>query len=342
MLKDAKEPYISIVMPIYNVGKYVRECLTSVYNQTMKNIEIIVIDDKSPDNSLEICQEFAQTHGNIKIIRNKENMGCSISRDTGIRHSRGKYIFVLDSDDMLYPNNMLEYMYNIAEAGQADVVHSPGFFRLDGEKLYPCMHEVPWNLDIKQPFFVTNNLTERMQLWAERKIFWNHWNKLILRKLIIDNNIQYVNDSGNDCFFCFQCCFFAKKYIRIPEFVYIYRLNPTSLSHTRNKNNLHKSIDFHMKTLKIFNDFMKNHTFFRENINVRKKITDLVVRGVAKSFAHGIWKYNPEAIKNGYMDEMESSFAEVYGEESALFIASMMRLCELHTRNLQNMTHWLE
>lgn len=103
-------PKISVVIPVYNVGKYLARCLDSVINQTFKDIEIICINDCSPDNSAEILQEYAEKESKIKIVNRKENGGLSAARHSGLDVAGGEYIYFLDSDDWI-ELDFLEKMY---------------------------------------------------------------------------------------------------------------------------------------------------------------------------------------------------------------------------------------
>lgn len=105
---------VSVIIPVYNTEQYIVECIDSIINQTYSNIEIIIINDGSTDNSLEILKEFDSNYSNIKLI-SQENMGNSVARNRGIEESKGEYIYFLDSDDYILPNtfsNLIELMEN--------------------------------------------------------------------------------------------------------------------------------------------------------------------------------------------------------------------------------------
>ena len=110
---------ISVIIPIYNVKKFLEKCLTSVVNQTYKNLEIILINDGSTDNSLDICNEFVKKDERIKLI-NKENEGLSAARNTGLKLATGEYIGFIDSDDWI-DLDFYEKLYNAIEKNQADI-----------------------------------------------------------------------------------------------------------------------------------------------------------------------------------------------------------------------------
>lgn len=101
---------ISIIIPIYNVSKYLNRCVDSVVNQTYKNIEIILVDDGSKDNSGEMCDKYQEEYSNIKVVH-KENAGLGFARNTGLEYVTGKYVIFVDGDDYIQ-KDMVENLYN--------------------------------------------------------------------------------------------------------------------------------------------------------------------------------------------------------------------------------------
>lgn len=111
---------ISVIVPIYNMEKYLKKCLDSLVNQTLNEIEIIAINDGSTDNSISILNEYSKKYKNIRLFNN-ENQGISKARNFGIEKAKGKYIAFVDSDDYV-ETNMLEIMYNKAISDDLDIV----------------------------------------------------------------------------------------------------------------------------------------------------------------------------------------------------------------------------
>lgn len=111
---------ISVIIPVYNVEEYLRECVDSVINQIYKNTEIILVDDGSTDSSGEICDEYVERDERVSVIHQK-NGGLSAARNTGLANAGGKYIYFLDSDDYIAPN-ALDALYGIAEKDNSEVV----------------------------------------------------------------------------------------------------------------------------------------------------------------------------------------------------------------------------
>ncbi len=109
-------PKISVIVPVYNVEKYLDQCLQSILNQDYKNLEILLIDDKSTDSSLQICKQYEKKYKSIKVIQNEKNRGLSYTRNNGISYASGEYIGFLDSDDYIDPNYYSSLLKTIQEA----------------------------------------------------------------------------------------------------------------------------------------------------------------------------------------------------------------------------------
>lgn len=128
-------PYFSITIPVYNVEKYIRQCLDSVIEQTFKDFEVIILDDGSTDDSGNICDEYAQKDSRFKVIHDK-NMGLLMARRRALQYVRGEYVLFLDSDDY-WEKDLLENIYNVLTEEKGDMV----FFRYravdaEGKELY--------------------------------------------------------------------------------------------------------------------------------------------------------------------------------------------------------------
>lgn len=116
-----KDILVSVIIPVYNVEAYLSECVNSVLNQTYRNIEVILVDDGSPDNCPQMCDEFALKDSRVKVVH-KDNGGLSSARNAGIKVSTGEYIMFLDSDDYWSDNDVLEGVVNTAMSTNSDIV----------------------------------------------------------------------------------------------------------------------------------------------------------------------------------------------------------------------------
>lgn len=114
-----KKPNISVVIPMYNAGRYVEKCLESIINQTYQDIEVIIVNDGSTDNSKEICEKYVQKDNRITLI-NTENRGAGSARNTGLEKAQGEYISFIDSDDYIC-NDYFERLYNMLQLSKADI-----------------------------------------------------------------------------------------------------------------------------------------------------------------------------------------------------------------------------
>ncbi|HEL9598579.1 TPA: glycosyltransferase family 2 protein [Streptococcus suis] len=114
-------PLISVIVPVYNVENYLRQCLDSIIRQTYQHLEIILIDDASTDTSTAICQEYVNKDKRIRMIRVPSNLGVSNSRNLGLENMTGEFVIFVDSDDYLN-TDMIEQLYQLAITEQADIV----------------------------------------------------------------------------------------------------------------------------------------------------------------------------------------------------------------------------
>ena len=141
---------VSIIIPIYNVEQYLSECINSVLNQTYKNIEIILVNDGSPDNSDIICKNFAKKYSNIKYIF-QENQGVSVARNNGLQYATGDFIYFLDADDTIN-NVFIESCVNTAKLNESDIVYietETGRKGIENKDLYAL---TIWEILIRKSF----------------------------------------------------------------------------------------------------------------------------------------------------------------------------------------------
>lgn len=130
-------PKISVIVPVYNVAKYLERCLESILSQSFKDFEIICVNDGSTDNSLEILQQYAKKDKRIKII-NQKNSGAGYSRNIGINAALGNYLSFIDADDWI-DELFLEKVYHLAEVSSADIIEttkSYNYYSADNIKLF--------------------------------------------------------------------------------------------------------------------------------------------------------------------------------------------------------------
>lgn len=170
---------ISVIVPVYNVEKYLERCLESIVNQTFKDIEIICVNDGSTDNSRQILDKYNK-YPNFKVIEQK-NAGLSEARNTGLDAALGEYISFIDSDDFI-DSNFLETLYHAAIDNNADIACA-SIIRENNEKHY--------NLITYNHIECTADIREKFEL-AKSPRFNFVWNKIYKRDFLIQNNIRFV------------------------------------------------------------------------------------------------------------------------------------------------------
>ena len=208
-------PLISVIIPVYNVEKYLRECLDSLINQSLKDIEIICVDDGSTDTSLDILKEYKEKDKRFKIIT-QQNLKAGVARNNGLKEATGDYLSFLDSDDIFEPT-MLEDMYNQAIKDDSDTVVCS--FYIYDEKT----KQSRWNRKIDSKYI---KLSPFSPLDIKDEIFNfsspNAWTKLFKHSLFTDNNLQFVDTMICNDFTCVDTALAISKKISVLDKPYIH------------------------------------------------------------------------------------------------------------------------
>ena len=224
---------VSIIIPVYNAEKYLVKCLDSVINQTLNNIEIIIIDDGSTDGSSEICMEYAAKDSRI-IYYKKENEGLAAARQDGIDRASGEYIGFVDSDDWL-ELNMYERMYGEAIKENADIVFCNCFFNdseVDRTHLEPGIYDR--NRIEKE--ILPRSLAGITAKGSNSVIRWSNCLRIYRLSLLKENNIKFGRKfrRSQDLQLTFEAALFANKYVSIcDEYLYHNRTQNNELSLSR-------------------------------------------------------------------------------------------------------------
>ncbi len=211
------KPIVSILVPVYNVSKYLRQCLDSLVNQTLSDIEIICVNDGSTDESGKILQEYAAVDSRIVVV-NKANGGLPSARNAGLDVARGKYVGFVDGDDYV-DSDMYRKMYNAAIANHADIV-------VCGGHLFPKEEKASqWLKDVLSPRDITYRAGGEEALYSERGAKPFLWRDLIKKQLIDEHNFR-LDESivvGEDQAFQFKVFPAAKRVTFISDKLYYYR-----------------------------------------------------------------------------------------------------------------------
>ena len=163
---------VSVILPIYNVAQYLDETFTSLLNQTLQEIEIIAVNDGSSDNSLEIIQKYAQQDFRISYYT-QENQGQSAARNLALQHAKGKYIYMMDSDDVLADPDALRICYEYAEQNKADFVFFDGnTLQEKGATHITWDYQRTEDLDENRAYQGEELLSEMLDKWKHNCVVW--------------------------------------------------------------------------------------------------------------------------------------------------------------------------
>ena len=246
---------VSVIVPVYNVGNYLNECMDSIINQSLKDIEIICVNDGSTDNSLEILEEYAEKDSRVKVLT-IENSGLSIARNYGIQYAQGKYIGFVDSDDYI-DELMYEKLYSSCEQNNLDLAickislfddktreinNEMDYFNLN---VFSGFDKKIFNSDDTKPFTCNINV--------------NAYNKLYKRSLLMDNSIEFPPKLiFEDEVFFIKTYLYAKRISIVNEFLYYYRVNREgSITYLNKENNYVDMVNVYKKERNIFKQINK-------------------------------------------------------------------------------------
>ncbi|PWB88324.1 glycosyltransferase family 2 protein [Methanobrevibacter thaueri] len=225
-------PKISVIVPVYDVEDYLVDALDSLANQSLTDIEVLMIDDGSNDNSRHMVEKYALDYDNFHAFH-KENEGLSVTRNYGLKYAKGEYIFFIDSDDYLL-HDALEKLYNCAVKYDSDIV-TANFFRYNDKK--------SWQHIISD--YVFNSLENDLyntNLFEYPNLIWDMpvWNKLYKKEFLDDNNLRFFDGRVifEDNIFSTESYAKAKKVSVLKDGFYCWRMRApnTSLSQSHDTN----------------------------------------------------------------------------------------------------------
>lgn len=307
------KPKVSVIVPIYNAELYLEECIQSVLHQTLRDIELLLIDDGSTDNSLRICKEYSKKDNRVQVFSNT-NVGQGLERNFGVKRAVGEYIAFLDSDDQ-YKEDMLEKLYQKAVETNADMV-SGGYADV-------------YNGNVIEKHLLGNEIldsNEKIKTAMSNLIAYEKkdgyvgciavWDSIFRRDLIISNDIQFLSERevySEDLLYKLTFMSYSQKIVFCSDITYLYRVNDTSFTNKISESvliriiTLYDSINIRFgSTLKEYNlrQRITNRTFFTLRFNIKKasKLSDakkfyrMVVHN--QRLMDTIKSYQPTNLKN--------------------------------------------
>lgn len=248
---------VSVIVPVYKTEKFLPFCLDSILNQTWEALELILVDDESPDKAPEMCDEYAAKYENVKTIH-KKNGGLGLARNTGLLEATGKYVCFVDSDDALECPHTIEHMVECAEKKNADVVvGSFRRFNAAGESTVNQHH-------LTEGEYTATGAFRFRGFYQYGHLAYN-WGKLYRREFLLEHEIfclpyPFTQDKAMNM----KCYSYHPVYAFIDESVYRYRENEESVTYKYKKN-------FREVWISIVSDFIE----FLQTQGREKEYTDL-------------------------------------------------------------------
>lgn len=263
---------VSIVIPFFKVRNFIERCACSLFEQTLKDVEYIFVDDASPDDSIDIVKacldRYPERKEQVRVLVHEQNQGLPAARNTGLAVATGEYVFHCDSDDFV-EREMLEEMYNAAKAQDADIVYCDFYLSFEKNERY-----------MSSPIYETaEDMFKKGLLGGAMK--YNVWNKLVRRSLYTDNAITFPAGHGmGEDMTMIRLAACAKSVAYVPKAFYHYvKLNSNAYSATTSERhkvdilfNVNQTVDFLQNK---FGDALdKEIAFFKLNTKLPFLITD--------------------------------------------------------------------
>ena len=272
------ETKFSIILPVYNVEKYLRSCIDSILSQTYKYYEIILVDDGSQDSSGKICDEYSAKYGFIKTVH-KPNGGLSDARNIGLKQANGEYIFFIDSDDYLIDEDVLQRISQKLKY-KPDVVafKSIKWFETNGD-----LSHTTTDLTVSDDRLTA--CEKYIELIDKDSYSNSAWSKVIKRALLVDNHIEFEKGLlGEDNDWYYKIVGVLSSLELIDEPLYVYRQRAGSITKTYKKKNLEHLLWIIKKWTNYIN---------AGEMTVNKKV---IRNSLAKQYCHAIIGYS--SLKN--------------------------------------------
>ena len=259
---------VSVIIPMYNAEEYISECLDSLLAQTFRDFEVIVVDDCSTDNSVGIVKSYEpKFKGRLTLTKTEENSGSAAARNKGLSISRGEFIQFLDADDMLSKTALAE-LTTLAKEYKAEIVYCEKFYSADENGRNLVAETCQNGKSVSKPIFETEDLSKKVQQILEERYSMKSWNKFVRRNFITENEIFFPDlKTGGDNIWAQDLLFCAKRFLRVPNAVYIRRLSENL--NLRSKKTPQQQIIAQLNPillgLKSLNKSMSKHDFFKTN-----------------------------------------------------------------------------
>ena len=321
-------PLVSVIIPLYNSEKYIGECLDSLLAQTFTAFELIIVDDCSTDSSCEIVESYMpKFNGRLKLYHMKENTGSgALPRNKGLLLSSGEYIYNMDNDDTL-TKTALEEMYTLAKEYDADVVYCEKFYEINPDGTNKKVQCIQKGETVNEPTLEDEDLKSRVKAIIDDRYYVVPWLKLIRRNLMIEHEIIFPALKISDDNIWHQgLLFYAKRILRVPNVVYVYRLTDTSILRAKRTPQVRMNfwIDPILRGLKYLDKLMSGHEFFKANpyyryLILKKFISVRFIRTLSSS---------KELTDDVVYETIKAEYGKYFGEHDVLVSCLCAYICE--------------
>lgn len=263
-------PKFSIIVPVYNVENYIRECLESIKNQTYKDYEVIIVNDGTKDNSIEIAKEYP-----FKII-NQKNQGLSVARNTGVKHAKGEYILFLDADDYLEKDTLKEI--------EKVLDNNPDIVRFQIKEVYEDGKEINY----PEKSFTAKNGEEAFEEIVKYHFIENAWCYAINRKYYKHHKFEFCPGTIHEDFGLIPLVIINSNVANSISFIgYNYRQRQGSIMNDRNYDKVKKQVS----------DFYNHYKYLKKEVKKIKGNTTIFKSYIANSLLKKICELNKEDYK---------------------------------------------
>ncbi len=315
------QPLVSIILPVYNAQNHLARCVGSICAQTYRNLEIIILNDGSKDQSLPVCEEFRAKDSRILLV-DKENSGVSDTRNLGLKLASGKYVQFVDSDDYLDPD-FTEHLVTAAEENEADLVIAPYKMVIPAGASKPeqVLGKIQDELGVMSvarppevreygflPAGVYDKDTFALRLMDKPASYFYSvlWNKLYRRDILTGNDIQFVSEMrwAEDLVFNLRYIQYAERFVSIAQAGYSYVQNPQSICHTQV--NAATVVQNKLQVFRYYKDLYTRLGMYEE---VRPQLYKFLVDIAESTYPSGPFKKAIDEAKAYWKEHQSDAFA---------------------------------
>ncbi len=310
-------------MPVYNVEKYVKECITSVLKQTYENIELLIVDDCGKDNSMEIVKSIINEYDGrktIHIIEHAYNKGLSEARNTAIKEAKGDYIYFIDSDDMM-THECIEILYNAMQKNHVDFV-AASYKEINEDGSNRNTRKTLDDITIKNGKAIKEYVFEDFY----DRVIVTVWNKLYKLSFIKGHNLYFtIGRYYEDVIFNLKACTQCDSLSFLSDITYLYRQRDNSIMHVGNSVFTEKEVKDRAYTTKNAKLYLRNYLMTNH--------LDEIILNYAKGsyyYAKGYFKHNDENM-----------FLKPYIQEFLYYPLHLSEVLRIKRNRKEHLYYWL-